>query len=56
MELREFANGMRQQEQCEFLGRRLDQLEELLDQKAVEYAEANDRILQSEFNHFTLII
>lgn len=43
MELREFADGMRQQEQYEFLEKRLDQLEELLDQKAIEYAEAIGR-------------
>jgi hypothetical protein len=48
MELREFANGMRQQEQYEFLGKRLYQLEELLDRKAIEYAEANDRDKKDE--------
>ncbi len=59
MELREFADGMKQQEQLEFLEQRFDQLTRLLGQKSVELEQATDdqiTKIKEEIEQIELII
>ncbi len=58
MELREFADGMKQQEQLDYLEQRLRQLVKLVNQKASDYEQASDaeRIrLQEEIEQIELL-